>query len=132
MNKNKLTPERVKEIFEGCIPKSGLPKTKLIQVEGPLSGDTFLFDGDQIKKYETDIKEMLSQLPCDFKHSTGFFYLNLGVTDEGDLWTLNPLGDDERMLYLLGRSLKKIFIIGEGTDKESRGSGGYPYIQILD
>jgi len=124
-----LSADNVTEIFNDCLFKEGESTDNFVQAEGITN--MVGFHPERLEGHREDIKDMLSDLPDDFKVSKGggMSFLNACDTKDGKQWT----GYHQVMeqLFLLG------LVIGEVKYLAPRElwevfPGGMPYYVIKD
>jgi hypothetical protein len=124
----KLTSANVREIFTDCLFKDdeinneGKPIPEAIMVQGLINN--FGFHKERIWKHEAEIKELLDQLPAEFKE--GWSFLNMCVDKEGNQW-----GEHRNMeeLVCLGLAINKVHLLMP-REMWAILPGGMPYYQI--
>jgi len=105
----KLTSKNVSEIFEDCMFREdelvdGHPEPPMIEVEGILA--KFGLHKGRIEAHTPEIVDLLTQLPPQFRESTGggWTFLNACHTAEGEQW-----GEH--------RNMEQLFVLGIAAGK---------------
>jgi hypothetical protein len=124
----KLTAENLHTIFMDCLFKADEPTEPHVIGHGVLHD--FGFQPDRLKAHETEIEELLNQLPEQFHEAggQGWSFLNACVDRNGDLWT----GDHAsvQQLMALGGALGRIKFLFPKEDWRHL-PGGVPYFVVL-
>lgn len=126
-----LNAENVETIYKKCLAsKSEAKDPSAILVEGVRA--TFAFDSKRIEKSKNDIKELLSQLPDEFKRSFpkggGWSFLQACTTKDDVLWGEHT---NVEQLMVLGIASKQASYM---LPKLSWNllPGGMPYFTVED
>ena len=113
-----LTSDVVREIFTDCLYGPDDDPALAIIIQGVTVAAKF--NQATLKRYRYGIKNLLAQLPTEFKRSFGFSYgdcfLNAGVDRTGTRWTTSE--KDIEMLVQLGIAIDEASY--QGRDPESR------------
>jgi hypothetical protein len=102
----KLTPENVSNTIKACLfDKEPEDKSKAVIVEGIVA--RFGFDPSKLKEQESNITEMLTQLPKEFLKSGGggFSFLQACMDKDGNQWGEHRNMDE---LVCLGIAIGKV------------------------
>jgi len=125
----KLLENNVQTIFFNCLFEDGEEGTeKAIMVKGITA--TFGFNPDRIKENESDIYDMLKQLPDSFQKDNdgGMSFLNACNNKDGRQWT---------GIHII---MEQLIVLGLGCEKAGYCTppeywpalpGGMPYIVVL-
>lgn len=81
-----IDPFRERKIFNDCFFPDNATISNPIIVEG--LGATYGFDGNKLKEYEAEIKNILNLLPIEYKASGGKgHYISAAIKDQtGNTW----------------------------------------------
>lgn len=129
MTENRLTHQRVEEIFMGCLFSDDEDKSNMVVVEGVVM--TVGFHPDRLESHRADVIELLSQLPDEFHSSSGggWTLLNACVTKDGVEWTGDQMTVDN--LFILGMGLGVVSCLLP-REVWSALPGGVPYYMVID
>ncbi|MBI3336258.1 hypothetical protein HYZ98_01680 [Candidatus Peregrinibacteria bacterium] len=115
-----LDPDRVREIFTDCEGGSVV----VDGVQGRVS-----FNADRLGHHRAEIEALLSELPDEFRKSTGDSFLRACQDKYGRLWTGEHTVVDE--LLMLGMGIGKFrFLLSR--DLWALLPGGMPYYVLVD
>lgn len=122
-----LTSYNVETIFKDCLFKEGENTAKVVVVEGVIS--KFGFHPERLNAHKDEIKQLLQQLPDNFRKDKGggWSFLQACVTKNDHQW-----GEH--------RNIEQLLVLGIATDQAkiclpremwSIFPGGMPYFMIL-
>lgn len=122
----KLTTHAVDEMLAQCIAEDA-PEERQIIVEGIIN--SYAFDREKIEAHRNGIRDMLAELPAEFKKSGGggWSFLNACMRADGQQWT--GLHQQQERLFALGiaAGLASWLMPREMWDVLP---GGMPYVQV--
>lgn len=125
---NKLSAQRVREIFLDCLFKDGEDTTDHVKAEGITTN--IGFHPGRIQGYAEELAEMLGELPEQFMASVGggWSFLNACLDKHGNHWAEH-------------QTMEQLFQLGIATDKVkcqlprdmwASLPGGMPYYVVKD
>lgn len=125
-----LTSQRVSNIFMDCLYKDaevvdGKPCIDPIIIEG--ISTMFGLHPHRVKRYDTEITGMLSELDDTFKK--GWSFLNLCMDRHGNQWT--GLHNVQEQLMVLGMAVGKMHYVAP-RDLWSAMPWGMPYVIVTE
>lgn len=123
----KLTAENVNKTFLECMFIEGESTENYVLGQGVINN--IGFHPDRLKQNESNVIEMLNQLPEEFKKSGGggMSFLNMCNDKDGNQWS--DLHATMDQLVTLGISLKKVSFLMP-REMWQVLPGGMPYIVI--
>jgi len=123
----KLTTQNVKTIFSACLYGEGENLAKMVTIEGVIH--KYGLHPDRLEANRKKIKELLLQLPVQFRKTTGggWSFLQACENIEGQLWTGEHMIMEQ--LFVLGMAIK---LVDCQLSREvwSLMPGGMPYYVV--
>jgi hypothetical protein len=129
---NKLNPDNVHRVFTDCLYDSNVQeKEKANAVFSSAVLVVAEFRPDRLEAHKDDIKQMLNELPDDFKKSKGggMSFLRMCEDKNGELWTDLHMTCD--LLLCLGLATKEMSLLHE-RDIWAAFPGGVPFVVVND
>lgn len=125
----RLSTKRVENVFMDCLFRGGEDTSSHVKAEGITTNVGF--HPERLKNHETEIIEMLNELPDEFKETSGggMSFLNACNDKQGNQWT--SFHHTMEQLFQLGIASGKVKLL---LPRKMWGvlPGGMPYYVILD